>query len=349
MGDHTDYNGGFVPARGHRPRRAPSPRRPRPASAVVAHVRSSSPGAVEVAADGSDRARARSSPRGDASSPAWSAALAERGVARRGRRPGDRLDGAGRVRACRRARRSPVALAARARRRRRRSTLDRLDVAQLALDGRGRGHRRARRAHGPARVALRPGRARAADRLPVSSSRRRSPIPPGVAVLVVHCGVPRTLAGSEYASRRAECEAIAARARARRRSATRRPSRSPTRRARVTSSARTRACSRPPPRCRAGDLVGARPAAAREPRQPARRLRGVDSRARRARRAARRVRRGGRAPHRRGLRRVRRRARAAQPRRRRRSPRRRCATAPPPASSRRASSRGPSTARAGST
>jgi galactokinase len=32
-----------------------------------------------------------------------------------------------------------------------------------------------------------------------------------VAVLVVHCGLPRTLAGSEYANRRAECEAIAAR------------------------------------------------------------------------------------------------------------------------------------------
>jgi galactokinase len=36
-------------------------------------------------------------------------------------------------------------------------------------------------------------------------------MPPSVAVLVVHCGVPRTLVGSEYASRRAECEAIAAR------------------------------------------------------------------------------------------------------------------------------------------
>jgi galactokinase len=34
-------------------------------------------------------------------------------------------------------------------------------------------------------------------------------IPPGVAVLVVHSGVPRTLVGSEYASRRAGCEAIA--------------------------------------------------------------------------------------------------------------------------------------------
>jgi galactokinase len=37
------------------------------------------------------------------------------------------------------------------------------------------------------------------------------PIPPSIAVLVVHCGVPRTLVGSEYSSRRAECEAIATR------------------------------------------------------------------------------------------------------------------------------------------
>ena len=36
-------------------------------------------------------------------------------------------------------------------------------------------------------------------------------IAPSVTVLVAHCGKPRTLAGSEYASRRAECEAIAAR------------------------------------------------------------------------------------------------------------------------------------------
>jgi galactokinase len=35
-------------------------------------------------------------------------------------------------------------------------------------------------------------------------------IPPSLAVLVVHCGVPRTLVGSEYAERRAECEAVAA-------------------------------------------------------------------------------------------------------------------------------------------
>ncbi len=34
-------------------------------------------------------------------------------------------------------------------------------------------------------------------------------IPPSMAVLVVHCGVPRTLVGSEYATRRAECEAVA--------------------------------------------------------------------------------------------------------------------------------------------
>ena len=35
-------------------------------------------------------------------------------------------------------------------------------------------------------------------------------IPPSIAVLVVHCGVPRTLVGSEYTTRRAECEAVAA-------------------------------------------------------------------------------------------------------------------------------------------
>ena len=35
-------------------------------------------------------------------------------------------------------------------------------------------------------------------------------LPPGVAVLVVHSGVPRTLAGSEWAARRAESEAAAA-------------------------------------------------------------------------------------------------------------------------------------------
>jgi galactokinase len=36
-------------------------------------------------------------------------------------------------------------------------------------------------------------------------------ISPGIAVLVVHSGVPRTLAGTAYAARRAECEAIASR------------------------------------------------------------------------------------------------------------------------------------------
>ena len=37
------------------------------------------------------------------------------------------------------------------------------------------------------------------------------PISPGVAVLVVHSGVPRTLAGTAYAARRTECEGIASR------------------------------------------------------------------------------------------------------------------------------------------
>jgi galactokinase len=37
------------------------------------------------------------------------------------------------------------------------------------------------------------------------------PLPPGIAWLVVHSGMPRVLAGSEYAARRAECEEVAAR------------------------------------------------------------------------------------------------------------------------------------------
>jgi len=37
------------------------------------------------------------------------------------------------------------------------------------------------------------------------------PIAPSVAVIVVHCGLPRTLADSAYAARRAECEEVAAR------------------------------------------------------------------------------------------------------------------------------------------
>ena len=37
------------------------------------------------------------------------------------------------------------------------------------------------------------------------------PLPPGVAIVVAHSGVARTLVGSEYATRRAECEAVAAR------------------------------------------------------------------------------------------------------------------------------------------
>jgi galactokinase len=37
------------------------------------------------------------------------------------------------------------------------------------------------------------------------------PVARDLAIVVVHCGVPRTLAGSEYAARRAECEAVAAR------------------------------------------------------------------------------------------------------------------------------------------
>jgi galactokinase len=38
-----------------------------------------------------------------------------------------------------------------------------------------------------------------------------APLPDGIAILVVHSGVPRTLEGSAYAERRAACEALAAR------------------------------------------------------------------------------------------------------------------------------------------
>ena len=71
-------------------------------------------------------------------------------------------------------------------------------------------HRRPRRAHGPARRAVRRRRPRAAPRLP-DPRRHPGPAPPRLAVLVVHSGIPRTLVGSAYAERRAACEAAAAR------------------------------------------------------------------------------------------------------------------------------------------
>ena len=111
--------------------------------------------------------------------------------------------------------------------------------------------RRARWADGPARVAVRTGRARAADRLPRPRPSRRSRSRRRIAVLVVHCGVPRTLAGSEYAIATSRVRGGRGLARTRRRCATRRPSRCATRRVRVTSSPRTRACSPPPTRSRA--------------------------------------------------------------------------------------------------
>jgi galactokinase len=44
-----------------------------------------------------------------------------------------------------------------------------------------------------------------------TNSRQPVPIAADVAVVVVHCGLPRTLADSAYAVRRAECEAVARR------------------------------------------------------------------------------------------------------------------------------------------
>ena len=85
------------------------------------------------------------------------------------------------------------------------------------------------------------------------------PIAADVAVVVVHCGLPRTLADSAYAARRAECEAVAAAARdrlaARRdaRPGRRRPARPPRRH-------RERAGrSRPSRRSQSGDLAALGP------------------------------------------------------------------------------------------
>ena len=170
-------------------------------------------------------------------------------------------------------------------------------------------------------------------------------IPPSIAVLVVHCGVPRTLVGSEYASRRAECEAVAASlGLAALRDATPEQVRdSPRARHVVTENARVLATADALPR---GDLSVLGPLLL-ESHASLRDDFGVstpeldtlvdvlvDER------------RGRRAAHRRGLRRVRRRARAAQPRRRRAGEDDAALPRPRPGSTRRASSRVPSTARA---
>ena len=314
MGDHTDYNDGFVPPvaidRECVVDAAPASGSPGdPARLGRARRRRST-----VAADGGDDPRTSSRP-GAASSPASVRVLDRPG---RARSPPPSwtitLDGPGRARGCRRARRcrwrSPSRWPTSAG-----SPLDRRRRGAARARGRGRSDRRAGRADGPARrrCSAGPGM-RCSSTAATCRGRPRSPIAAGDRGrrrALRAC--PARSSGSAYAARRAECEAVAAAARASPslRDATleqvaRRS------RARVTSSPRTRGCSTRRRRCRRGDLSRARPAAAREPRQPPRRLRGVDAGARPARRGPRGVRRGRRPAHRRRLRRMRRRARAAR-------------------------------------
>ena len=162
-------------------------------------------------------------------------------------------------------------------RRDRRSTAPTL--AARCARGRSRGHRRARRPHGPARRAVRANRVTRSCSTAARCTSTRSPIPRSVGVVVVHSGEPRTLADSAYAERRAACEAAAARLGAAAPCATPPCSRCATIPAPATSSPRTpraRVRGRAPGRRRRR----ARAADAGEPREPPRRLRGVDARAR---------------------------------------------------------------------
>ena len=141
-------------------------------------------------------------------------------------------------------------------------------------------------------------------------------IPPSVAVLVVHCGVPRTLVGSEYATRRAECETVAAALGvAALRDATADQVRdSPRARHVVAENARVLATADALPR---GDLSVLGPLLLASHASLRDDFERVDPRARHTRRRAGGERRGRCPTHRRGVRRLCRRARAAQPRRRR--------------------------------
>ena len=142
---------------------------------------------------------------------------------------------------------------------------------------------------------------RPADRLPRRSTVEPVPVPDGVAVVVVHSGQERELAGSAYAERRAAVRGGRARsigplrdADARRPRRHRRPG--GPRPGPATSSPRTTGCARFADALRAGDVARGRRAHGREPRQLPRRLRGLDPGRRRARRPARRHARASTAP-----------------------------------------------------
>ena len=282
IGDHTDYQDGLclpiaidrdvlvgVPA----PCRRPGPR-------ALARPRRRS-------ADRPRRARStsRTATRGRAIVVDASRAVGERATASPSRASTPRSRRRCRsARACRRARRS------RSRSRSwppRSSGARRSTPAELALagaGGRATRDRRAVRRHGPARVGRRPAGARAPPRLPHARRSRR-------------CRSRQTsacsssTAGSSGSSRRARTPSAAPRAkrrprRARRADAARRDARAGGRRPdRAARRDRERAASQAFASALAGDDVAAAGRAdAREPPIAARRLRGVDARARPARR-----------------------------------------------------------------
>ena len=312
MGDHTDYNDGL---RACRWRSTAAARRVTPPGPAAVRARSARAGRAWSWSPSTGRRPTPSSPRGAASSPARAGA---RPTGMR-RRPAADLDvdstvpvGSGLSSS------SALAVALTLALGRAGSTLDRVDAARLALARRDRGQRRARRAHGPARVALRPRRPRAADRLPRRTRSTPVAIPPSASrSSSCTAGAPHARRFASTRARRAECEAIAAAPRDRR--APRRDARAgapTTRGARhvVTENARVLATAAA---LAGGDLsvlgpllLGATPACATTTSVSTPELDTLVEvlvAERRRRRAA----------HRRRLRRVRRRARAAQPRRRR--------------------------------
>ncbi len=204
MGDHTDYNAGYVlPLALDRACAVTST----PVDGPTVTARSDElPGVVTVGADGRDEPRAVE--------PVWGRfvagvvrALTERGLAVPGAEltitstvpPGSGLSSSSALSVA-----VTLALVDAAG-----ATLDRLELAELALAA----EVTATGVPGGLMDQLaslfgRAGHAllidcRTNEVVPVSIS-------PGVAVLVVHSGVPRTLARTVYGARRAECEAIAA-------------------------------------------------------------------------------------------------------------------------------------------
>ncbi len=345
MGDHTDYNDGFVLPAGHRPRvhgGDGSGRSGRRGDRPLAPARrASSP----CAADGSDRPARGGAGLGTLRRRGRAGARASAGIAVRAGRPRRSTRPCRSGRACRRARRSrsrsPWPSGA--------TALDRLDAARAASAA----ETAATGVPGGLMDQLaslfgRAGHAllidcRATTVTPVRDSARRSRCSSCTAACPARWSAPRTRHAGPSARR---SRALARHHRAARRDPRAGARRSPRARHVVAENARVLATADALP---GGDLSVLGPllleshASLRDDYEVS--TPELDVLVERPRR----VRRGRGAAHRRGVRRVRRRARAAQPRRRRARQDRRCATAPRPGSSRWASSPGPSTARAAST